>query len=298
MPKPRSAVGAVLMLGVFASVASCGGSDGGSKQESLSGRALVAEVQPSVVSILAVPPGETREPYQGGRHIHGTGIVYDARRGLVLTSSHYLEAAGSVRVVVNGHTQVRGQPVARAQCNDFAVVALRPRPRDLTEIRFADSADVSPGDPVTAIGYLHPPGQKEPNMIKTDGSVSSVNGGGMVHRVLPVFPSLLMHQAPLQPSMSGGPLVNSQGELVGLNTVVAGGERVESGPWAALPSNYLKQRLAELKPGGAHLFVGWEREHVRCHHELRELSDAVMKAHPQTPQRARGSDAMTHRGPA
>ena len=277
------------MLGVFASVASCGGSDENSKQESLTGRALVAEVQPSVVSILAVPPGETREPYQGGRHIHGTGVVYDARRGLVLTSSHYLEAAGSVRVVVNGHTQVRGQPVARAQCNDFAVVALRPRPRDLTAIRFGNSADVSPGDPVTAIGYLHPPGQKEPNMIKTDGGVSSVDGGGRVHRVLPVFPSLLMHQAPLQPSMSGGPLVNSRGELVGL---------VESGPWAALPSNYLKKRLAELKPGGAHLFVGWEREHVRCHHALRELSDAVMKSHPQAPQRARDGGKMTHRGPA
>jgi S1-C subfamily serine protease len=287
------------MLGVLVSAAACGGSDEGSTQEkSLSGRALVAEVEPSVVSILAVPPGETREPYEGGRHIHGTGIVYDARRGLVLTSSHYLEAAGSVRVVVNGHTQVRGQPVARAQCNDFAVVALRPRPRNLTAIRFADSADVSPGDPVTAIGYLHPPGQKEPNMIKTDGSVSSVGGGGLVHRTLPVFPSLLMHQAPLQPSMSGGPVVNSSGELVGLNTIVAGGERVESGPWAALPSNYLKKRLAELKPGGAHLFVGWEREHVRCHHELRELSDAVMKAHPQTPQRAGDAGTTTHRGPA
>jgi S1-C subfamily serine protease len=289
---------AILIVASLVSVAACGGSDKASTDEALSGRDLVANVRPSVVSILAVPPGETREPYQGGRHIHGTGIVYDARRGLVLTSSHYLEAAGSVRVVVNGHTQVRGQPVARAQCNDFAVVALRPRPRNLTAIRFADSAEMRPGDPVTAIGYLHPPGQKEPNMIKTDGSVSSVNGGGIVHRGLPVFPSLLMHQAPLQPSMSGGPLVNSRGELVGLNTVVAGGEHVESGPWAALPSDYLKKRLAELKPGGAHLFVGWEREHMRCHHELRKLSDSVMKSHPQTSQRASANGAMTHRGPA
>jgi S1-C subfamily serine protease len=285
------------MLGVLASVAACGGSDGGSTQEALSGRELVSAVEPSVVSILAVPPGETREPYQGGRHVHGTGVVYDARRGLVLTSSHYLEAAGSVRVVINGKTQVRGRPVARAQCNDFAVVALRPRPRNLVAIRFGDSSAMSAGDRVTALGYLHPPGQKEPNLIKTDGGVSSVNGGGQVHEMLPTFPSLMLHQAPLQASMSGGPLVNSRGELVGLDTFIPGGVRTEAGPWSALPSNYLKQRLGQLKPGGAHFFVGWEREHMRCHHALKEISNAVMKAHPGTPQQASRGGAMTHRGP-
>lgn len=297
MSKPGTRVGAVLLLGLLASVASCGGSGGAPKKDVLSGRELVAEVRPSVVSILAVPPGETREPFEGGRHVHGTGVVYDARRGLVLTSSHYLEAAGSIRVVVRGGMQVRGRPVARAQCDDFAVVALRPRPRGLVPIRFGDSAAISAGDRVSAIGFLHPPGAKKPTLIKTDGGVSSVDVSGVVHPMLPAFPSLILHQAPLQPSMSGGPLVNTRGELVGLDTFIPGEERAESGPWDAVPSNYIKKRLRELKGGAAHLYVGWEREHMRCHHQLNELSTAVMKAHPGMAPRAGGGE-MTHRGPS
>jgi S1-C subfamily serine protease len=288
MSKRGAPAAAILIVASLVSVAACGGSDKASTDEALSGRDLVANVRPSVVSILAVPPGETREPYEGGRHVHGTGVVYDARRGLVLTSSHYLEAAGSVRVEVNG-TQVRGRPVARAQCNDFAVVALRPRPRGLTAIRFGDSSRMRAGDRVTAIGYLHPPTQKQPSLIRTDGTVSSPDVGGVVYPTLPPFPSLLLHQAPLQASMSGGALVNSRGELVGLDTFIPGGDRTESGPWEALPSNYIKKRLGELRPGGAHFYVGWEREHVRCHHALSMISDAVMKSHPKTAQPAQAA---------
>jgi S1-C subfamily serine protease len=296
MSKRGSPVGVVLMLGLLASAA-CGGSGETPKDEALSGRELVADVRPSVVSILAVPPGETREPYEGGRHVHGTGVVYDAHRGLVLTSSHFLESAGSVRVEVNG-TQVRGRPVARAQCNDFALVALRPLPRGLKAIRFGDSARMRAGDRVTAIGYLHPPTQKKPSLITTDGGVSSPDVGGVVYPTLPAFPSLLLHQAPLQPSMSGGPIVNSQGELVGLSVFIPGGDRTEAGPWEALPSNYIKKRLSELRPGGAHFYVGWEREHMRCHHALAEISDAVMKSHPRMSQPAGTSGGVKHRGPA
>ena len=135
------------MLALSIGVAACGSDDEPSADAkakdaadaALTDREIVAKVQPSMVSLIAIPPGEKREPADGGRHAHGTGVIYDAKRGLVLTSNHYLEGASSIRITVNGKTAVRGRPVARAQCKDFAVVELRPRPRNLTAIRFGDS---------------------------------------------------------------------------------------------------------------------------------------------------------------
>jgi S1-C subfamily serine protease len=291
MSKASRAATTVLLLAVIAVGGSCGGDDSKPATEGaapaprgdqpLAGRDLVARVQPATVSILALPPGETREPFEGGRHVHGTGIVYDARRGLVLTSSHFLEAAGSIRVLVNERSQVRARPVARAQCSGFALLELRPRPRGLTQLPFADSSAVRPGDRVSALGYLHPPGAPKASLIKTDGAVSSVDVTGEVHPKLPPFQSLILHQAPLQSHMSGGPLVNDRGELVGINIFIPGGAHTESGPWEAVPSNYIKKRISELRRGSARRYVGWEREHARCGATLKELSDETMKSHPK-----------------
>jgi S1-C subfamily serine protease len=276
---------AVLALSIGA--AACGGdseSTGDAKaktdtNEVLSGRALVAKVQPSMVSIVSIPPGVTREPADGGRHAHGTGVIYDAKRGLVLTSNHYLENAASIRVTVNGKTPVRGRPVARAQCKDFAVVELRPRPSNLTEIRFGDSDKVVAGDQVTAMGYLQPPGQKKASFIKTDGTVSSTDVSSELHPDLPALPSVTLHQAPLQLAMSGGPLVNDRGEMVGLDSLVRDGSVPDSGPWPAVTGNWLKEWLAQLRPGKGSTYVGWKSEH-RCHGALAELSRAAEVEHP------------------
>jgi S1-C subfamily serine protease len=244
----------------------------------LNDREIVTKVQPSMVSIIAIPPGETREPADGGRHAHGTGIIYDAKRGLVLTSNHYLEGARSIRITVNGKTAVRGRPVARAQCKDFAVVELRPRPRNLTEIQFGDSSKSGAGERVSALGYLQPPGQKKASLIKTDGTVSSTGVSSQIHPDLPALPSATLHQAPLQLAMSGGPLVNNRGELIGLDTLVKDGSIGESGPWPAVTGNWLKDWLAQLKPGKGSTYVGWKSEH-RCHGTLAELSAAAMGVH-------------------
>jgi S1-C subfamily serine protease len=274
-----------LALGL--TVAACGSdsessSDAKAKDASqpLTAQELIAKVQPSLVSIISIPPGETREPADGGRHAHGTGLIYDAKRGLVLTSNHYLEGARSIRVTVNGKTAVRGRPVARAQCKDFAVVELRPRPRDLTAIRFGNSDEVTAGDKVSALGYLQPPGQKKASLIKTDGTVSSTSVSSAVHDDLPPLPSVTLHQAPLQLSMSGGPLVNEQGELVGLDTMLKGGTVGDSGPWPAVTGNWLRDWLRELKPGKGSTYVGWKSEH-RCHGVLATLSGNAMGAHPK-----------------
>jgi S1-C subfamily serine protease len=281
------AVGVVLALSL--GVAACGGESEPSseakakaKDAALTDREIVAKVQPSMVSLNSIPPGETKEPADGGRHAHGTGVIYDAERGLVLTSNHYLEGARSIRVTVNGKTAVRGRPVARAQCKDFAVVELRPRPRNLTEIRFGDSSRIAAGDRVSALGYLQPPGQKKASLIKTDGTVSSTDVSAQVHPDLPALPSATLHQAPLQLAMSGGPLVNDRGELIGLDTLIKDGSVGTNGPWPAVTGNWLKDWLAKLRPGKGSTYVGWKSEHGRCHGTLANLSAAAMGTHAST----------------
>jgi hypothetical protein len=131
---------------------------------------------------------------------------------------------------------------------------------------------------VSALGYLQPPGQKKASLIKTDGTVSSTDVSSEVHPSLPALPSAMLHQAPLQLAMSGGPLVNDRGELIGLDTLVKEGSVGESGPWPAVTGNWLKDWLAQLKPGKGSTYVGWKSEH-RCHGALAELSASAMGAH-------------------
>jgi S1-C subfamily serine protease len=165
--------------------------------------------------------------------------------------------------------------VARAQCNDFALISLHPRPRNLVPIRFGDSSAVSPGDQVTAIGYLRPPGAKVATLTNTVGNVSAVDVPGSVHSTLPNLQSLVLHQAPLQLAMSGGALVDGRGRLVGLNTFIDGGLGSKGGQWSAVTSNFVKNQLDLLKPGKGTLYSGWETQH-NCHGAMSRLAAKAM----------------------
>ena len=285
---PRAArTGAVAALAI--ALASCGsGSDEAAAPSTaadstaLTAPELVRKVEPSTVSIVSQPPGEGRAPAKHGRHAHGSGVsrsVADARhaaRGLVITSDHLVENAGSIEVLVNGDTTVHARLVARAQCNDLALLALHPRPSGLKAIERGSSAQLQLGEKVTALGYLKPASATKASLIRTSGEVSSVDVSTSVSPDLPDFPSVVLHQAPLQAQMSGGPLVNDRGELVGVSMVVPG--TATSGAFAAVSSNYLAKRMAELKPGPGSLFVGWKGEHA-CHGRMLKIANRVLVSH-------------------
>ena len=287
MARIETKVATLALVIAAATVAACGGSDesssgGGSSSTpepaadgQLSQRDIVAQVRPSLVSIVSIPPGVKIPPDKGGRHGHASGLIYDARKGLVLTSDHFIEGAASIRITANEKNEYQGKPAARAQCNDFALIQLRPRPNNLTAIRFGDSSAVSPGDQVTAIGYLKPPGAKVATLTNTVGNVSAVDVPGSIHPTLPNLQSLMLHQAPLQLAMSGGPLVDDRGRLVGLNTYIDGGAGSKGGQWSAVTSNFVKNQISQLKPGKGSLYSGWENQH-NCHGAMDRLAAKAM----------------------
>jgi S1-C subfamily serine protease len=249
-----------------------------SKAAPLTSAELEQRVRPSTVSIVAQPPGEARAPSEHGEHAHGSGVIWDVRRGLVLTSDHLVENAGSgsIEVVVNGQAAVHARLVARAQCNDVAILRLHPKPTGMTAVQLGDSSALAVGSQVTALGYLKPASAAKPKPISTNGAVSAVDVPSSLSPDLPDFPKVVLHQAPLQDQMSGGPLVNDRGQLVGVSTLVPGAP--STGQFAAVSSSYLKRRIQELKPDASGLFGGWKDQHA-CHGKMTKIANRVLVSH-------------------
>ena len=242
----------------------------------LSPQELAEQVKRNTVSIVSQPPGESKAPSAHGHHAHGSGVIWDAGSGVVLTSDHLVEHAGKITVTVNGDTLYQGERVARAQCNDVAVLRLHPKPAGLTGIEVANSSDLEIGDEVTALGYHKSASAPEASLIRTNGEVSSVNVSTAVSPDLPELPSVVLHQASIEKQMSGGPLVNARGELVGLLTLVPG--QPVPGPDTAISSDYLAEEMAKLdeKPDGT--FVGWKDQHA-CHSAMIKIANRVLVRH-------------------
>jgi S1-C subfamily serine protease len=277
----------ILLTAVLLAALGCGGSDSkttqtqssaASKEGPLTAEQIEQKVRPSTVSIVTQPRGESKGPSKHGQHAHGSGVIWDASRGLVLTSDHLVENAGSIDVTVNNQTPVHAALVARAQCNDIAIIALRPRPAGMTQIARGDSSALNIGSKVWAMGYLKPASATKAREITIPAEVSSAEGPFKVSPDLRELPSAILHQAALQLQMSGGPLVNDRGELVGVNTIVpTASGAAPAGPSAAVASNYLKRRIAELKPGKRGM-AGWEDQHS-CHGQMLKIAGRVLVSH-------------------
>jgi S1-C subfamily serine protease len=243
----------------------------------VSAQEIVKQVTPETVSIVTQPRGESKDPTKHGRHAHGSGVIWDAGKGRVLTSNHLVENAGKITVTVNGTTKgIEARRVARAQCNDVAVLELKDKPSGLTGIKVDSSADLEIGDPVTAVGYLKSASAKHASLIVTSGTVSARNVPFAVSDLLPDLPSAVLHQAPVATQMSGGALVNDRGRFVGLLTLVPG--EPSTGVFAAVSSDYLYQRIAQLKEGRNGRLRGWKDQH-RCHGKMLTIAGRVLVSH-------------------
>jgi S1-C subfamily serine protease len=210
----------------------------------------------------------------------GTGFVYDARQGLILTSDHAVEAAPAITVVDKGGAVLHGQVLARAQCHDLAVVRLHPVPADLQKLTFATSGTVAQGDHVTALAYTLQSSSKDaPQLVTTTGTVAATGIEAKLHPMLPAMAPLIAHQVPLNAHGSGSPLLDNGGKVVGINTLVGEkhGVGAVEGLNYALASDYIEQRLGQLRPGEGRSFTGWRDEH-RCHRAMAMIA-GVPAAH-------------------
>ncbi|MGF1471404.1 MAG: S1C family serine protease [Rubrobacteraceae bacterium] len=171
-----------------------------------------ARILPSVVQV------------QSGRRGTGAGTIWDSG-GFVLTNDHVV-AGPEARVVLADDREFEAKVEGRSRRLDLALLQLREVPEDLRAAPLGDSSLLRVGELVFAIG--NPWGRRG---AVTAGIVSGVGP-------TPGFRSGTHHiqsDASLAPGNSGGPLVNSRGEVVGINAMISGGLSL------SVPSNVARE---------------------------------------------------------
>ena len=171
----------------------------------------------------------------------GSGVVIDAKRGIILTNHHVVRAADAIRVTFDNGRRLDAELVGSDPETDIAV--LRVEPDELTAVPLADSDALLVGDFVVAIGS--PFGLAH---TVTSGIVSALGRTGLG---IEGYESFIQTDASINPGNSGGPLVNLRGELVGINTAILapGGGNVGIG--FAIPTNMVRIVVEQILEHGS-----------------------------------------------
>ena len=172
-------------------------------------------VSPSVVAHRELSPlpartGDPRGSSRGPRH-GGSGFVFTSN-GYILTNSHVVHDANRVEVTLADGSRQPADLIGDDPETDLAVV--RVKTNDLIPATFGDSQALRVGQLAIAIG--HPYGFQ---VTVTAGVVSAL-GRSLRSQAGRLIDDVLQTDAALNPGNSGGPLVNSRGEVIGVNTAI------------------------------------------------------------------------------
>lgn len=191
-----------------------------------------------------LPPGGFA-PHDSGL---GSGVIFDAA-GLILTNNHVVAGDGDVTVRLSDGREFKAQHVWTDPKTDLAVVKIDAP--NLVAAKLGDSDELAVGDWVLALGQ--PFGLES---TVTAGIISAKHRGiGITARE-----NFLQTDAAINPGNSGGPLVNLDGEVVGINTAISSRSGGNEGIGFAVPVNLAKWVATQLAHGGsvrrAYLGVG------------------------------------------
>jgi len=182
----------------------------------------------------------------------GSGVVIDAQRH-VLTNAHVVAQADSIRVSLADGRAFKAKLVGADSNNDLAVLQLETK-EPVPWVPPGSSADLMVGEPVIAIG--NPFGLS--NSVTT-GVVSALDRS--IRSEGRVFYGFLQTDASINPGNSGGPLLNADGELIGVNTAIYQGAQ---GIGFAIPIDVAKRVIHELITRGevAPVWLGLDLQDV------------------------------------
>lgn len=210
---------------------------------------LAEKLIPSVVNISTIQQPETLEIYSGkgekyfdpleGRLALGSGFII-SDEGYIITNYHVIENAQSINVVLFDNTEVEADIIGADEKTDIALIKIEP-PFELDKVKFGDSDALRVGDWILAIG----------NPFGLGGSVTA----GIVSaksRDIAAGPydNFIQTDASINQGSSGGPMFNTKGEVIGINTAIFSTTGASMGVGFAIPINLAGWIVAQLEQNG------------------------------------------------
>ncbi len=165
----------------------------------------------------------------------GSGVIIDGDRGFVLTNAHVIEKATSIHVTLNDERELSATIVGMDPDSDLAVLKIESE-HPLPSVQMGDSDDIMIGESVIAIG--NPFGFSH---TVTTGVVSAVNRSIKTNNH--IFHEFIQTDASINPGNSGGPLLNIDGQLIGINTAIYAEAQ---GIGFAIPINRARRIVSDL----------------------------------------------------
>lgn len=205
---------------------------------------LYAQANPSVVYILVSTAG-------GGGS--GSGFVYDANNGYIVTNNHVIENARDIEVVFAGGERRTAEVIGADVDGDLAVLQVDV-PAGVPALPLADPDSIVVGQFAVAIG--NPFGEQGSMSFGIvsglDRSLPSQRGFGANAGSTYSLPEIIQTDAPINPGNSGGPLLNLKGEVVGITSSIASTTGTNSGVGFAIPVRAVRRIVPSLIDTGGY----------------------------------------------
>ncbi len=216
---------------------------------------MLKNVTPAVVNVLTRGTQQARHPFFNDPNFReffgdrvpdrevrglGSGVIVDAKEGLVLTNAHVIANADEIRVRLADDRELDAELVGSDPDSDVAV--LRIPAENLSAVQIGDSEQLEVGDFVVAIG--NPFGLRQ---TVTSGIVSALGRSGLGNR----YENFIQTDASINRGNSGGALVDLAGKLVGINTAIISTSGGSVGIGFAIPMQLALSVMEQLVEHGS-----------------------------------------------
>ncbi len=241
------------------------------------------------------PNGNQRDKRQSVETDGGSGFIVDLKNGYIITNNHVIEGADKITVTTYDNRKYKAKVVGTAKNVDISVLKLEDfKPsNELKQVSLADSNDVEVGDWAIALGAPF-----ELPQTLTMGVVSAIQRSSDTLGITGTN-SFIQTDAAINPGNSGGPLVNLDGQVIGMNTAIYSKNGTSVGIGFAIPSNTIRLVADSIINNGklTQVYLGVEMydlnkfgESAKKEMKIDPNSDGalVMRVVPKSPAAAAG----------